>query len=157
MPVAAQWVKRRRGRLFHSSPGGLTPVADAHPTRTDRPDGHSANRQRKAVGRHCQRIDLGGFLAKGEQGVAAGLLPEITPFPAAQVALARPRPLPIEQVQRLAEIVSRQGQRSDIHVRGIGALPGGEFFSFGVLAQFGFFGSRRDGFLFVGFGFLALD
>ena len=96
-------------------------------------------------------------MAKGEQGIGAGLLPEITPFPAPQIALAGLRSLAVEQVQCAAEIVSVELLLGDIHVRGVGPLAGGKFGGFGLLAQFSFFCTRLDGLLFIGFGSLALD
>ena len=58
-----------------------------------------------------------------------GLLPEITPFPAAQISLARLRTLAIQQLQRAAEIVSIERLLGDVHVRSVGALAGDEFIS----------------------------
>ena len=39
------------------------------------------------------------------EGAAAGQLPEIAPLPAAQVLLAGPRPMPVQQPARPTEIV----------------------------------------------------
>ena len=116
---------------------------------------HHADRQPVAIGRSGERFDF-AFLAKREQCVAAGLLPEITPFPAAQILLARLGPLAVQQIQRAAEIVAGQCLCGDVHVRGVGALARGEFSGFGLFAQFCFFGLRRQRLLGVGLGLLAL-
>src|SRR5208283_2975056 len=92
-----------------------------------------AYREPVAVRRGRQRDYLTGLLAKGKQCVTAGLLPEIAPFPAAQILLAWRWALPVEEFQRPAKIVSRQCLGSDIHVRGVSPLTGSEFFGFGVM------------------------
>src|SRR5882672_4459144 len=110
-------------------------VPHRQPPFAKRPSG-----QKKAIGRNRQRTDFAGFLAKGEQSIAAGLLPEVTPFPSAQVGLARAVCLAVEQVEREAEIVSIERLFSEVHVRGVSALAGRKFLDFRLLAQLGFAG-----------------
>jgi hypothetical protein len=103
---------------------------------------HRADGQPLAVGGDRQRLNL-ALLAKREQGVAPGLLPKVTPFPAAQIAAAGLRPLAVQQIQRAAQIALGERLLGDIHVRGVGALARDEFLTFRGLAHIGFVALRR--------------
>src|SRR5678809_203468 len=95
-------------------------------------------------------------MAKGEQSIARGLLPEITPFPPAEIPLTGLGTLAIQQIQNPAQIVSVERLFSDIHVRGVSTLSRSEFRSFRLLAQFGFVGLGGERLLLAGLRLFAL-
>src|SRR6185295_13760732 len=66
-------------------------------------------------------------VGEGDEGAAAGQLPEIAPLPTAEVFLAELRSVPLKQPARSAEIVQLQRLLGEIHVRSVeqatGLLP----------------------------------
>ena len=120
---------------------------------------HQAYRQPIADGGSGERFDF-GFLAKRGQRVAVGLLPEITPFPSAQILLAGLGPLAVEQILSASQVAPVKRLHGHVHVRGVGPPAGGEFGGFGLtagliglFAQFGFVGLGFDRLRLGGQGF----
>ena len=81
---------------------------------------------------HCQAAAIRGeadiesthrTVGERDQGAAAGQLPEIAPFPTAQVFLAGRRPVPVQQPSCPAEIIQIERLLGEIHVRGVEQSP----------------------------------
>jgi hypothetical protein len=99
--------------------------------------------QQGGVGRERRCIDNVGIPAKRQQFIALALLPEIAPFPAAQIRFEcgmrnaecgiLNRPVAIEIGQGAAQVAFRQRALREVHVCGIEILLRAEF-----LLRFGF-------------------
>jgi hypothetical protein len=90
-------------------------------------------------------LDL-AFLAQDGEGVTARLLPEVTPFPSAQIGLSRLRTLSVEQIERTPQIASAQCLQGNVHVRGIRPLTGGQLMCFSPGPRRRFTGLGRQSF-----------
>ena len=95
-------------------------------------------------------------LGQRDVGAAAGQLPEITPFPAAQVFFTGLRPVTVEQSASPTEIVQLERLLGEIHVRRVEIEAGSMSVLIGALPQYGFARLSLVRFLFVGLGDLAL-
>ena len=113
------------------------------------------NGQPFAILRNRERGNFVCFLAKGVKGVALAKSPQVTPFPAAQILLARLRPLPVQHFLGATQIIFSERQLHQLHVRCISLLPGDKFCGLGLLAKTGLIRAARFGLLPL-FGFFGL-
>jgi hypothetical protein len=89
--------------------------------------------QTASVRREADRKAARGSLRKRSESVAPALLPQVTPFPASKILLARRGPVSIQQAPRASEVVQLHRLLRQIHVGCVEQSPGLMF----VLPGFG--------------------
>src|SRR5262245_24220434 len=73
----------------------------------------------RSILRKAEAVNTVPQSAQSTLRTALALLPEITPFPAAQVRLARPRPMTIQEPPCSPKIIDAQGLLGQVHVRNV--------------------------------------
>jgi hypothetical protein len=86
--------------------------------------------------------DLGGLLPQGEQRIALATVPQVSPFPSAEVDLARLGPVAFQYFASKSKIVRGVSLLNQIHVGCVGRSPRVQLFGLGSQALFLFISSR---------------